>query len=135
MVDDREPADSLERLNAVLCGARPGGGSYVTAVAAALRSVPGGREVSVAVGGHPRPLVVRADGTVDPIDAKGPIIGWFPDSRYEVATALLSAGDTLVLFTDGLLEAVAGHGETDDEQVRACWARWPGGRRRRGTGP
>jgi sigma-B regulation protein RsbU (phosphoserine phosphatase) len=118
MVDDREPADSLRRLNAVLCGARPGGGSYVTAVAVAMRSVPGGRELSVAVGGHPRPLVVRADGTVDPIDAKGPIIGWFPDSRYEVATALLSAGDTIVLFTDGLLEAIAGHGETDDAPIR-----------------
>lgn len=33
-------------------------------------------------------------------------------------TTYMDPGDSLVLFTDGLLEAVAGHGETDDSALR-----------------
>jgi serine phosphatase RsbU (regulator of sigma subunit) len=34
----------------------------------------------------------------------------------------MRTGDVLVLFTDGTLEVVGGHGATDDEQVRALLA-------------
>lgn len=76
----------------------------------------------MAAGGHPLPLVVRRDGAVEQVGKGGPIIGWSAESRFSAGSTVLHRGDTLVMFTDGLLEAVAGHGEVDDAAVRALLA-------------
>lgn len=91
---------------------------YATAVAAEVRPTQDGAAVVVAVGGNPPPLLLRAGGTTATVGGTGPIVGWDTRSVYRSETAALSRGDTLVLFTDGLLEAVAGHGETDDAALR-----------------
>ena len=61
--------------------------------------------VEIAGGGHPPALLVRADGTADYVEAAGRPIG-FPGagSRF-TAQVQLDPGDTLVLYTDGLIEA------------------------------
>jgi sigma-B regulation protein RsbU (phosphoserine phosphatase) len=80
----------------------------------------------VALGGHPHPLVIRAGGEVEDIGTTAPIVGWQADTRYEDVDADLAAGDVMVLYTDGLLEAVAGHGETDDKALRDVLAPFAG---------
>jgi sigma-B regulation protein RsbU (phosphoserine phosphatase) len=115
---DGMPGDALARLNSVLVRADADTERYVTVALAAVRPVDEGAEVTIALGGHPHPLVVRADGTVDAIGQTSPIVGWQAGTAYVDATELLGVGDVLVLFTDGMLEAVAGHGETDDTAVR-----------------
>lgn len=113
----KEPATAMEDLNSVLART-PTSAGYVTVAAACL--VPSGSsvDVAVAVGGHPHPLIVRRHGVVEAVGLTGPLVGWFPDSIYRTATASLAPGDAMVLFTDGLVEAIGGHG-TGDDGVRA----------------
>ncbi|WP_424186323.1 PP2C family protein-serine/threonine phosphatase [Actinokineospora sp. G85] len=55
--------------------------------------------------GHPPPMVVRRDGSVEAAGCTGRLIGVLPDLRLSAATARLRAGDCVVLHTDGLIEA------------------------------
>jgi PAS domain S-box-containing protein len=59
----------------------------------------------VASGGHPPPLVVGADGQVRQVVAHGGAIGWPGAGSDDVTETWLSAGDSLVLYTDGLVES------------------------------
>jgi GAF domain-containing protein/anti-sigma regulatory factor (Ser/Thr protein kinase) len=55
--------------------------------------------------GHPPPVVIRADGeTVLLEDGRGPPLGAVADALYSEATARLGPGDTLLLYTDGIVE-------------------------------
>jgi sigma-B regulation protein RsbU (phosphoserine phosphatase) len=119
MIDEPDPAKGLERLNTVLCGSTTGPSTYVTALAASLRRQAGGVDLSVAVGGHPLPLIVRRAGRVESLGTASPILGWRSESVYTHAHATLAPGDMVVMYTDGLLEAIAGRGETDDLALRA----------------
>jgi sigma-B regulation protein RsbU (phosphoserine phosphatase) len=115
---DWTPAGAVARLNDVLVRAHDDPERYVTLALAALRPSQVGIDVVLALGGHPHPLVVRTDGSVHDIGQSGPIVGWTPDAAFVDSAAELGAGDVLVLFTDGLLEAVAGHGESDPAALR-----------------
>ena len=59
----------------------------------------------MACGGHPLPLLLRADGDVEPVGAPGTLLGLVERLELEDRAAELRAGDTLVLYTDGLTEA------------------------------
>ena len=55
--------------------------------------------------GHPHPLVVSADGTIDALEqTNGPPIGSGFLHAYGFESRRLRRGDTLVLYTDGLIE-------------------------------
>ena len=69
-----------------------------------------GRVWSVAAG-HPAPRIRRAAGRVEALDGGGPLLGVLPDARFSVAEARLMPGDTLVLFSDGLTEALRPDGD------------------------
>ena len=122
MMDGPDPTRAMARLNTVLCRSRAGADGYVTAVAASLQRALRGVHLSVAVGGHPHPLILRGGGQVERVGATGPIVGWLPGAPYPPATATLAPGDTLIAYTDGLLEAISGRGETDDGELRAMLA-------------
>jgi len=72
--------------------------------------------------GHCPPLVLRG-ATIERIGATGFPVGLLQGKPYEVAAMQLEAGDTLVLYTDGLSEARAGssedYGEDRIERVLA----------------
>jgi len=120
MVTDRwTPARSLDRLNSVMVKAYENPERYCTVALASILPHPGGgAEVTLSLGGHPHPLVVRCDGTVEAIGSPGSLVGSLTDVEFADSVVELSAGDVLVMFTDGLLEAVAGHGSFDDTAVR-----------------
>jgi PAS domain S-box-containing protein len=63
--------------------------------------------VTVACGGHPLPLVVRADGRTEQVGVPGTLLGLVDHPVLQDAAAELRSGDTLVLYTDGLTEAGA----------------------------
>jgi serine phosphatase RsbU (regulator of sigma subunit) len=63
--------------------------------------------VTVACGGHPLPLLVHADGTTEEVGAPGTLLGLVAQPNLQDRSADLHAGDTLVLYTDGLTEAGA----------------------------
>jgi phosphoserine phosphatase RsbU/P len=55
--------------------------------------------------GHAAPLVARADGTHEVLEATGTILGVFPDLSWEEGRTRLGPGDVLVLLSDGVVEA------------------------------
>lgn len=64
-----------------------------------------GAHVTMAVAGHPAPLVRRADGRVEALYAAGPLLGIRDDVHHAEVAFDLAPGDAVVLFTDGLVEA------------------------------
>jgi serine phosphatase RsbU (regulator of sigma subunit)/anti-sigma regulatory factor (Ser/Thr protein kinase) len=64
--------------------------------------------IDLVSGGHPDPVVVRGDGTVEAIPLRGTILGVLPDVVVDHRQVELAAGETLVLVTDGATEARAG---------------------------
>ncbi len=61
--------------------------------------------VTVASGGHPLPMVLRWDGSVERIGTPGTLLGMFDGIEvHEDRDAALGAGDALVLYTDGVIE-------------------------------
>jgi Stage II sporulation protein E (SpoIIE)/GAF domain len=77
------------------------------ATAALVELVPdrGRAHVRVACGGHPRPILVRADGEVERVDATGTLLGVLPDPPLQEVDLEMEPGDALVLYTDGVTEA------------------------------
>jgi sigma-B regulation protein RsbU (phosphoserine phosphatase) len=61
--------------------------------------------------GHPPPLVRRGDEVIPLSDAGGLPLGIFAESEYSDTTFQLRDGDILVMFTDGVLEAMDPAGE------------------------
>ena len=73
-----------------------------------------GREIRYVNAGHPRALLVHADG-VEPLPATGPPIGVFADARYDEEAATAAPGDILVVYSDGVTEAQTARDEYFDE--------------------
>ncbi|PWU49382.1 stage II sporulation protein E [Micromonospora globispora] len=73
----------------------------------------GGLVVRVAGGGHPSPLIVRADGTVDQVRVGGMPIGALTAARFVEAEVRLAPGDLLLAYTDGVTEARGGPTELE----------------------
>jgi anti-sigma regulatory factor (Ser/Thr protein kinase) len=69
------------------------------------RYEPGTGRLRVASGGHPPALVVTPRREVRQINATGGVIGWPGAGSDDVAVTMLEPGDSLVLYTDGLVEA------------------------------
>ncbi len=65
--------------------------------------------------GHPPPFHLAADGTVSWLDRGGPVLGPLPDAAYDRCFAQLRPGDLLVLYTDGITEALRGGDEEGEE--------------------
>ncbi|PVZ05862.1 PP2C family protein-serine/threonine phosphatase [Actinomycetospora cinnamomea] len=59
----------------------------------------------LATGGHPPPLVLRADGTVEPVPVAGMLVGGLREARFGEAEVVLARGDTCLLYSDGVVEA------------------------------
>jgi serine phosphatase RsbU (regulator of sigma subunit) len=82
---------------------------FCTVAFARIRPDEHGAELDMTLAGHPPPLVVRAGGEVARIGTPGSLLGAFPEPRLAIATERLVPGDTVVLYTDGVVEARRGH--------------------------
>jgi serine phosphatase RsbU (regulator of sigma subunit) len=105
------PADALARLNAALAVDNPSE-MFVTLVHGVYD--PRSGSMVLASGGHPRPLLRRADGRVVEVPVRnGRLLGYTPDDAGLSDTKLtLASGETLVIYTDGFTEARAPDGVT-----------------------
>ncbi|MFJ6195572.1 GAF domain-containing SpoIIE family protein phosphatase [Micromonospora sp. NPDC092111] len=100
-----DPVDELmARLDATISGLRIP--TAATAVLARLRPDPaGGVTVTWCNAGHPAPLLVTANGTVGFLDGRRePLLGLARPVPRTGREVLLAPGDTLLLYTDGLVE-------------------------------
>jgi sigma-B regulation protein RsbU (phosphoserine phosphatase) len=111
-----DPAAALHNLNMVLFQEYRTDARYCTVVFGILTPGPAGFTAIIASGGHPSPLLLRADGTATHHPTRGRLVGVFPDSRYTNTSVTLGPGDTLLLYTDGITEARSD--ETDNADGR-----------------
>lgn len=109
---DPRPAAVLEALNSQLVAS--GAGRFVTAVYGhAIMHPDGGWWLDLGSAGHPAPLLLRADGSVEAVAVGGLLAGVMADTAYTPTRVHLAPRDTLLLYTDGVTEAgrdsVSGH--------------------------
>ena len=97
-----EPADFLAAANAVVCG-EIAAGKFITMLYLTLDPATG--IVSCAGAGHPEPRVVLPDGSVRSLHARGLALGIEEDQSYDEVREELPVGATVVLYTDGVIEA------------------------------
>jgi sigma-B regulation protein RsbU (phosphoserine phosphatase) len=69
--------------------------------------------------GHPSPVLVRATGDFELLDASATVLGAFKDRGFEERSVTLGSDDRLVLFSDGFSEARM---ETMTDDASAAWA-------------
>jgi serine phosphatase RsbU (regulator of sigma subunit) len=81
-----------------------------------------GRELRVASGGHPLPLVLRAGGDVHTAGRSGSLIGVLPDPVLHESSCEIAPGDTIVLYTDGVTEARGAEGRFGADRLAAVLA-------------
>jgi PAS domain S-box-containing protein len=67
--------------------------------------------IDVSRAGHPPPLLVRPEGTVEEVGCSGRVLGVFPEAELRDTSLRLMPGDTLVLYTDGVTEARSPDGD------------------------
>lgn len=115
---ENAPAAVLRTVNDVLHVWFDGRISFVTAALASLRRGPSGTwHADLASAGHPPALVRRADGTAEFHGGGGLVLGIGTTPMVADAAVILAAGDSLVLYTDGITEAhVRGHWEQLGEE-------------------
>jgi phosphoserine phosphatase RsbU/P len=65
----------------------------------------GAATARLAVAGHPAPLIVRADGSVETTPAHGTILGAFRDPAFHTCAVALHPGDAIVVYSDGILDS------------------------------
>jgi sigma-B regulation protein RsbU (phosphoserine phosphatase) len=99
------PEEVLSQVNRTLCD-REVGGRFVTMALVAVD--PESHVLTVVKAGHPEPLVRRASGAIEPVgrEGAGPPLGVTPRSVYKPVAVRLAPGESVILYTDGVIESM-----------------------------
>jgi phosphoserine phosphatase RsbU/P len=106
----------LEQVNRVMLD-QDFEGRFATAILVNLRIAGGEAEVTIASAGHPAALLARDGGATAQFGERGSLLGVFADPLIEEVSTVLHAGDSLALYTDGLMEAHAPARTVTTEQM------------------
>jgi PAS domain S-box-containing protein len=125
---DDSPASILRQVNELLLvtandDVEP---RFCTAIVASVRPTELGASVILAVGGHPAPMLLRADGHTEAVAAFGTVLGVLDHLELEEVELILQPGDALVLYTDGVTERHAGGRFFDDDALASVLSRCTG---------
>jgi sigma-B regulation protein RsbU (phosphoserine phosphatase) len=104
-MSEGDPVEIVRTLNTALLAAADGDGERFCTALFALVTPGDPVEVELASGGHPLPVLRRAGGASDVVDVGGSLLGVLEEAEVSGARIQLHPGDTLVLVTDGVLEA------------------------------
>ena len=121
---DASISEAVSRINSTVCQ-NVTSGKYVTFFMARLEPETG--RVSYVNAGHNPPLLVRGNGSVETLGEGGMVLGLFDSIPYAEGGAELRAGDTLLIFSDGVTETFSAQGdEFGDEKLAAVAVRGRG---------
>lgn len=98
------PSRTLRDLNARLLKATDVE-RHCTLVYALVRPGEGHLDVTLSLAGHHQPLVTRRSGVVEAVGELGTALGLLDDAELHDTHLVLGPGDSVCLFTDGLVEA------------------------------
>jgi hypothetical protein len=79
-------------------------GRFCTVAYAYMQVVPGHVRLELACGGHPLPLIVHKDGSVEEVGRLGTLLGSDAEPLLADVVVELERGDVLVFYTDGVTE-------------------------------
>ncbi|HET9409479.1 MAG TPA: PP2C family protein-serine/threonine phosphatase [Candidatus Sulfotelmatobacter sp.] len=96
--------DLAANMNKYACTNSQGGLRFTTAFLAEYDTAH--RTFTYVNAGHNNPIVRRVNGAIERLDVGGLPLGISTDAAFQSATVELAPGDWLVIFTDGLVEAV-----------------------------
>jgi PAS domain S-box-containing protein len=102
---DEQPEDMLRFLNEALRDQSSDAAFCTVGCVRLDRAAGGGFDACLAFGGHPYPLLVHAGGQVEEVVVRGTLLGVEAEPVLEQVALELTAGDTLVLYTDGVVDA------------------------------
>lgn len=88
--------------------------SYATIACGRVDMATGEGEIAIAA--HPRPLLLRVDGRIEVLDSGGLPVGMFPGTDYDAQPFVLSPGDRLLLYSDGVTDCTNPDGEAFDTE-------------------
>lgn len=113
-LEDSSPASIMAKTNAVIVkSTRPS--DFVTVFFGILDISTG--KLIYCDAGHPPAIIRRGDHSVNLLTDYSPIIGAFPDRSYTDSEINLGQGDTLILYTDGIIEARCNGGFYGEERL------------------
>jgi PAS domain S-box-containing protein len=115
------PGDVLRLLNAAILR-QDVGGRFCTVLHGRIRVSPGRARLVLASGGHPPPLVLRGDGSVEVVPCSGSLLGVLDEITPVDMPVELAPGDAIVSYTDGVTEARGPDGMFGDERLAAVLA-------------
>ncbi|HYL61407.1 MAG TPA: PP2C family protein-serine/threonine phosphatase [Candidatus Methylomirabilis sp.] len=96
-------AELVVRLNHYACAHSLDGRRFTTAVLGEYD--PTARRLSYVNAGHNPPILRRANGDTEKLEAGGLPLGISVDGIYDTASLELKPGDALIMYTDGVIEA------------------------------
>lgn len=117
-VHSSRPSEILAIVNEVLL--RHESERFCTIALMRLRQTGGDWTATVSSAGHPLPLVCTETGEVREIGGFGALLGVLPQAGLTDDDVSLRRGDSLFLFTDGVLEARAGSDFFGEERLKAA---------------
>lgn len=106
-------AELIVSLNRYCCSNTQGGARFTTAFIAELNPATG--DLVYVNAGHNAPILRRSSGSIERFDAGGIPLGILLDAVHETGSTRLGPGDWLIVFTDGVVEAVNTKGEEYEE--------------------
>ena len=121
----RSPAAILRWVDEAMVDQDASGGRYCTIACAHIDLTRSPARLTVSCGGHPLPVLRRADGGVEEVGAFGTLLGLPGEAVLHDRSTELHPGDTLVLYTDGLTEAQAPRSMWGFEELAAAVRRAP----------
>jgi PAS domain S-box-containing protein len=102
-MQERRPSGVLSILNEAILR-QSADGRFCTVCYVRMHPNEHGARLTVCAGGHPLPLVLRADGTVEQVGQPGTLIGVLEDPELTDASVELGPLDALILYTDGVTD-------------------------------
>jgi serine phosphatase RsbU (regulator of sigma subunit)/PAS domain-containing protein len=102
---ESKPSAVLTALNEVLLREeRVNEEQFCTACDLRLKTDHDRLRITLCSAGHPLPMLMRADGSVEQVGEPGTLLGSFDDPELHDVMLDLGPGDALVAYTDGLVE-------------------------------
>lgn len=109
--------ETMSRLNETLIEQELSAATFATALYGTVNVET--LQLTFARGGHPHPILLHADGAVEPLESDGGLLGVFPGETFDERIVQLAPGDRVILFTDGIEVCFSDDIKANEQRWRA----------------
>jgi PAS domain S-box-containing protein len=120
-MQEQRPSGVLSILNEAILR-QSSDGRFCTVCYVRMHPHEDGVRLTVCAGGHPLPLILRNDGSVEQAGVPGTLVGVLDDPEFTDLAVELGPHDALILFTDGVTDEQSAEGEFGEARLTAVVA-------------